>query len=58
MEFTLKIRLDNDAYQGENMTREIAKNLDFITGAILAGRRSGIIHDSNGHKSGIFEINY
>jgi len=38
------------------MAREIAENLDFITGAILAGRSKGIIHDSNGNKTGNFEI--
>ena len=56
MEFIIKINLDNDAYQGENMAREIAENLDFITGAVLAGRSNGIIHDSNGNKTGNFEI--
>jgi len=57
MEFSVKIMLNNDAYFGENMPRELAENLDFITGAILAGRTNGAVHDSNGNKTGFFEIN-
>jgi hypothetical protein len=56
MEFNLKINLDNSAYEDENQPFELAENLDFIIGSILGGVKSGIVHDSNGNKTGNFEI--
>ena len=56
MEFNLKINLDNSAYEGENQAQELAENLDFIIGAILSGKNSGIVRDSNWNKTGNFEI--
>ena len=56
MEFNLKINLDNSAYEGENQAQELAENLDFIIGSILSGKTSEIVRDSNGNKTGNFEI--
>ncbi len=54
MQLNIKITLDNAAY--ENGREELAQNLDFIIAALLSGRDSGKVHDSNGNKTGFFEI--
>jgi hypothetical protein len=58
MELSIKINLDNDAYQGDyERGIELANNLHSISENILRGNVSGIVRDSNGNKTGIFEIN-
>lgn len=57
MQLNITISLDNDAYQGEARGLEIAGNLNLIAQGILAGAHNGTIRDSNGNKTGFFEIN-
>jgi len=59
MELNIKIILDNAAYDCGEYERgiEIANNLNSISEKILRGNNSGIVQDSNGNKTGFFEIN-
>ena len=56
MKFTLNINLDNAAYQDDYINDELSCNLDFIIGAILCNKKEGIVHDSNGNKTGAWSI--
>ena len=55
MELTIKINLDNDAYK-ENMTAELTDQLNDLIRKTNWGDESGIIHDSNGNKTGFWSI--
>jgi|GEM_PF-3264064 len=57
MQLTIKILLDNAAYDDNGRAYEIAANLNAVTQKIISGASSGAIYDSNGNKTGVFEIN-
>ena len=69
MDLIIKINLDNAAYAtdtaqaltapgGDGRAIEIARNLSDVSEWIMQGYISHSIYDSNGNKSGLFEINY
>lgn len=56
MELIIKINMDNDAYK-QNEVFEIQENLNDVMRKIVWGDTNGIVLDSNGNKTGYFEIN-
>jgi hypothetical protein len=55
MKLTLEINLDNDAYLVDYIN-EINENVANMLMKIKWGDDNGIIHDSNGNKSGFWNI--
>jgi len=58
MQLDIKLMLDNAAYEGDGRALEIEANLSAVIRKISGGANSGAIYDSNGNKTGFFEINY
>jgi len=58
MEFSVKIMLNNAAYSGNSLAPELCANLDQVILKIAHGARNGAIFDTNGNKTGFFEINH
>lgn len=55
MELTIKINLDNDAYQVD-MVQELKDNFADLVTKINWDDENGIIRDSNGNKVGFWNI--
>jgi len=58
MELTIKIKLDNDAYvTNERMANaELMENLMLIINKMSWGDTNGMVLDSNGNKTGYWDI--
>jgi len=52
----IEIRLDNDAFQDENMANELHNVLGVIQFKISQGQTKNRIYDSNGNNVGEFAI--
>ena len=55
MELTIKIKLDNDAYQ-VGMETELREHFESVISKINQDDASGILFDSNGNKTGWWDI--
>lgn len=58
MELTIKIKLDNDAYvSNERLANaELMENLMLIINKMSWGDTNGVVIDSNGNKTGYWDI--
>jgi hypothetical protein len=56
MELNIKINLNNDAYNDEDIGWELGKNLDYIISDIGLGLTRGKIKDSNGNTTGKWSL--
>ena len=58
MELTIKIKLDNDAYvTNERLANaELVENLMLIINKMSWGDTNGVVIDSNGNKTGYWDI--
>jgi len=56
MQFKVDINLENDAYAHGYMAHELSKAMQYIASDIGLGLTRGNVRDSNGNKTGIWEI--
>jgi hypothetical protein len=56
MEFTVNIKLDNDAYQNQSIQYELIENLKHIINKLEDSYDWGTIKDSNGNNVGNWDI--
>lgn len=55
MELNIKINLDNAAYE-DLLGWQLGENLQDVIERIGLGAKSGIVNDTNGNKTGYWEI--
>ena len=56
MQFNLDVNLDNDAYARDGLGYELSKSMALIASDIGLGLTRGSVRDSNGNKTGTWEI--
>lgn len=56
MQFKVDINLDNDAYQHGYMAQELRRAMQYIASDMGLGLTRGSVRDSNGNKTGTWEI--
>ena len=56
MQFNLDVNLDNDAYAHDGLGYELRKAMALIASDIGLGLTRGLVRDTNGNKTGQWEI--